>query len=84
NELIEKIRASEQFNQGFATVEYLAACFLDMDWHTLEAPVEVDPTEFERRSLAEIGLLPEIVVRYRSPYFGHIFSRPTPPITSAP
>jgi peptidyl-dipeptidase Dcp len=74
NELIEKIRASEQFNQGFATVEYLAACFLDMDWHTLEAPVEVDPTEFERQSLDAIGLLPEIVVRYRSPYFGHIFS----------
>jgi peptidyl-dipeptidase Dcp len=74
NELIERIRASEQFNQGFATVEYLAACFLDMNWHTLETPVEVEPTEFERRSLAKIDLLPEIVVRYRSPYFGHIFS----------
>ncbi len=72
--LIEKIQASEQFNQGFATVEYLAASFLDMDWHTLAQPVDVDPAEFEKSSLEAIGLMPEIVVRYRSPYFSHIFS----------
>ena len=72
--LVEKIQASEQFNQGFATVEYLAASYLDMDWHTLEGPVGVDPDEFEKQSLDAIGLPPEIVVRYRSPYFSHIFS----------
>jgi peptidyl-dipeptidase Dcp len=45
-----------------------------MDWHTLEHPVEVDPHEFERQSLEAIHLIPEIVTRYRSPYFAHVFS----------
>ncbi|MEJ2581277.1 MAG: M3 family metallopeptidase [Acidobacteriota bacterium] len=72
DELVEKIRASEQFNQGFASVEYLAACYLDMDWHTLEDPAGVDVNEFEKASMDRIGLIPEIVVRYRSPYFSHI------------
>ncbi len=72
--LVEKIRASRQFNQGFATVEYLAAAYLDMDWHTLSDRKEQDARTFEKRSLERIGLIPEIVVRYRSPYFSHIFS----------
>jgi peptidyl-dipeptidase Dcp len=62
------------FNQGFATTEYLAASFLDMDWHTLEKAVEPDAIEFENESLGRIGLIDEIVVRYRSPYFRHIFA----------
>jgi len=74
DELITKLRAAKKFNQGFAMVEYLAASYLDMDWHTLEHPVEVDPHEFERRSLEAIHLMPEIVTRYRSPYFAHVFS----------
>lgn len=74
DELIEKIKNSSKFNQGFATVEYLAAAFLDMDWHTLTDTVEVDPIAFETQSLNRIGLIPEIVVRYRSPYFRHIFA----------
>ncbi|MBN2431487.1 MAG: M3 family metallopeptidase [Acidobacteria bacterium] len=74
DELIEKIQQSKRFNQGFATVEFLAAAFLDMDWHTLSAPPAVDVLEFERQSLAAIDLIPEIVVRYRSPYFSHIFA----------
>ena len=74
DELIEKIKNAGLFNIGFATVEYLAACFLDMDWHTLTDPTEVDPIEFENKSMKKIGLLPEIVTRYRSPYFSHIFS----------
>ncbi len=74
DELIEKINRSSKFNQGFATVEYLAAAFLDMDWHTLTEPTEVDPTVFENQSMAKIGMIPEIVVRYRSPYFRHIFA----------
>lgn len=74
DELIEKIKNSGHFNQGFATVEYLAASFLDMDWHTLTEPEEKDALAFENQSLGKIGLIPEIVVRYRSPYFRHIFS----------
>ncbi len=73
DELVAKIKASETFNQGFATTEYLAAAFLDMDWHTLISPGEIDPDRFERQSLNRIGLIPEIVVRYKSPYFNHIF-----------
>ncbi len=73
-DLLDKIEKSGHFNQGFATVEYLAACFLDMDWHTLTKAEEVDAEKFESDSLNKIGLIPEIVVRYRSPYFTHIFS----------
>ena len=74
DELIEKIRKARFFNQGFATVEYLAAAFLDMDWHTLTDPFDGNVMAFEDTSLNHIGLIPEIVVRYRSPYFRHIFS----------
>lgn len=74
SELVEKIEKSRHFNQGFATTEYLAAAFLDMDWHTLSAPDEQDVAEFETASLDKIGLIDEIVVRYRSPYFRHVFS----------
>ena len=74
DELIDKIKKSSKFNQGFATVEYLAASFLDMDWHTLTDTTRQDALEFENKSLARIGLIPQIVVRYRSPYFRHIFS----------
>ncbi|MBN1349298.1 M3 family metallopeptidase [candidate division KSB1 bacterium] len=73
-DLIDKIENARHFNQGFATVEYLAASFLDLDWHVLTDPIERDPIEFENKSLNKIGLIPEIVVRYRSPYFRHIFS----------
>ena len=73
-DLLDKIKKSGHFNQGFVTVEYLAACFLDMDWHTLTKAEEVDAEKFESDSLNKIGLIPEIVVRYRSPYFTHIFS----------
>lgn len=74
DELIQKIEKSGKFNQGFATVEYLAASFLDMDWHTLEEPVEQDVIEFENASMNKIGLIDEIAPRYRSTYFNHIFS----------
>jgi peptidyl-dipeptidase Dcp len=72
--LVARIQKAEKFNQGFATVEYLAASFLDMDWHTLTAPSVEDAVAFEKASLDKIGLMPEIVTRYRSPYFQHIFS----------
>jgi peptidyl-dipeptidase Dcp len=74
DDLIEKIKKSGHFNQGFKTVEYLAASFLDMDWHTLTEPTELDPIEFENKSMAKIGLIPEIVSRYKSFYFRHIFA----------
>jgi peptidyl-dipeptidase Dcp len=73
-ELIEKIRNSSLFNQGFQATEYLAASLLDMDWHTLAEAKEVDAIAFEKASLEKMGLIPEIIPRYRSPYFAHIFS----------
>ena len=72
-ELIDKIQKSSVFNQGFKTVEYLAASFLDMDWHTLTDMPDMNPLEFEAQSFHKIHLLPEIVSRYRSTYFKHIF-----------
>jgi peptidyl-dipeptidase Dcp len=74
DELLDKIEKSGHFNQGFATVEYLAASFLDMDWHSLTEPIEHDVLEFENEAMGRIGIIPEIVVRYKSPYFRHVFS----------
>ncbi len=74
DELIAKIQNASLHNQGFETVEYLAASFLDMDWHTLTEPAEIDPIEFEKNSLDKIGLISEINTRYNSYYFNHIFS----------
>ena len=74
DELIEKIRNARLFNQGFAVTELLAASILDMDWHTLTEPAEKDPIAFENETFERIGLIPEIVCRYRTPYFRHIFS----------
>jgi len=73
-ELINKIKKSSKFNQGFATTEYLAASFLDMDWHTITKPITIDAITFETNSMNKIGLIHEIKPRYRSTYFNHIFS----------
>ncbi|MDH4218419.1 MAG: M3 family metallopeptidase [Candidatus Aminicenantes bacterium] len=70
--LIDKIVKSGLFNQGFITVEYLAACLLDMKYHTLTEPQDLDINQFEKDYFDEIGLIPEIVSRYRSTYFNHI------------
>ena len=70
--LIEKINKSAQFNQGFLTGEYIAASLLDMDWHS--KPFTGDVLAFEKASMDNIGLIPEIAPRYRSTYFSHIFS----------
>lgn len=72
--LIEKLEAADRFNQGFATTEYLAAALLDLAWHTLEDDEERDTDRFETETLSRIGLIPEIVSRYRSTYFNHVFS----------
>jgi peptidyl-dipeptidase Dcp len=72
-DLVQKIEATDTFNQGFLTGEYLAAAFLDMDWHSLTAPEEKDVTAFEQASMARIKLPPNVVPRYRSTYYNHIF-----------
>lgn len=74
DELVEKLDASGTFNQGFITVEYMAASYLDMAWHTLAEPAEHDARAFEDEEMARIGLMDEIIPRYRSTYFNHIFS----------
>ncbi len=72
DELIEKIVKSGLFNQGFITVEYLAACLLDMRYHTLTEPQDLDINKFEKDYFDKAGLIPEIISRYRSTYFSHI------------
>ena len=74
DELIERMTRSSHFNEGFATVEYLAASFLDMDYHTIEEKKDIVVSKFEEECIERIGLIPEIVFRYRSTYFNHIFS----------
>lgn len=71
--LVKKIQAASQFGQGFATVEYMAATKLDLDWHTLTDTTPKDAAKFEADSLAAMGLIDEINPRYRSTYFSHIF-----------
>jgi len=71
--LVKKIEASETFNQGFATVEYLSSALVDMMLHTRPDGV-VDPDAFENQALAELGMPKEMVMRHRLPQFGHLFS----------
>jgi len=74
DELISKMKASGSFNQGFATTEFLAAAILDMEYHTLEQVDNFDVLSFEKQAMDKIGLIDEIIPRYRSTYFKHIFS----------
>ncbi len=72
--LIEKMNAANKFNQGFATVEYMAAAYLDMAWHSLQNMDEKDVRSFENEAMQKLGLISEIAPRYRSTYFQHIFA----------
>ncbi len=74
DELIERIQATATFNQGFVMTELLSAALLDMDYHTRTTTDDIDVEAFETESLERMGLIPEIIVRYRSTYFNHIFS----------
>ena len=74
DELIEKIEKAGKFNTGFTTVEYLAASSLDMEYHSLTEPDEVNTGEFEKDAMDKYGLIGEIIPRYRSTYFSHVFS----------
>jgi len=71
--LVDKIKASDTFNQGFATVEYLSSAIVDMKLHNRTTPV-ADTKAFEREALAEIGMPKEMVMRHRLPQFNHLFS----------
>ena len=73
--LVDKIKKSSTFNQGFATVEYLSAALVDMKMHLAATPEsKIDPDVFEKKALAELGMPKEIVMRHRTPQFGHLFS----------
>lgn len=71
--LVDRIKSAATFNQGFSTVEYLASALVDMKLH-LAGGADIDPDAFERATLAELGMPAEIVMRHRTPQFGHVFS----------
>lgn len=73
DELVAKIKKASTFNQGFATTEFLASAIMDMKYHTTD-PENIDPEKFEKETLEELGMPDEIVMRHRTPHFGHIFS----------
>lgn len=72
-ELVAKIKAAATFNQGFQTTEYLASALVDMRYHMVD-PTDIDPREFERNVLQELGMPSELVMRHRSTHFTHIFA----------
>lgn len=74
DDLIAKLQAAATFDQGFATVEYLAASYLDMAYHTMNEPLGQNVMPFEEAAMKKIGLIDAIIPRYRSTYFTHIFS----------
>lgn len=74
DELIEKIQKASTFNQGFVMTELLSASLLDMDYHSIADTADIDVNAFEKASMEKMGMIPEIIVRYRSTYFSHIFT----------
>ena len=73
-ELIKKLEDCGTYGQGFINAELLAASLLDMQYHVITEPTQVTLPEYEDQQMAKIGLIPEIISRYRSPYFQHIFA----------
>ncbi|WP_395445184.1 M3 family metallopeptidase [Caulobacter sp. UC70_42] len=71
--LVDKIEAAGKFGEGFGTTEYLASALIDMKLH-LAGDVDIDPDKFEREELAKLNMPHEIVMRHRTPQFGHVFS----------
>lgn len=71
--LIEKIQKASTFNQGFTMTELLSASLLDMDYHSMTDTTAFDVNAFEKKTMERIGMIPEIIVRYRSTYFNHVF-----------
>lgn len=72
DDLLGRLQKSTVFNQGFVTVEYIAASILDLDWHSFTEPKKVDVIAFEKESMDNIKLMKEILPRYRTTYFNHI------------
>ena len=72
-ELVEKVKKAATFNQGFATTEYLASALMDMKFH-LADPTNIDVDAFEKETLSELKMPKEMVMRHRTPHFGHVFS----------
>jgi peptidyl-dipeptidase Dcp len=73
-ELLERLMAARNFNQGFATVEYLASAFVDLELHRRKDPGHLDMSAFEAETLRKIGMPREIIMRHRTPHFTHVFS----------
>ncbi len=74
DELIEKINAAAKFNQGFVETELLSASILDMDYHEIDNTNDFDVNAFEAASMEKMQMIPEIIVRYRSTFYNHIFT----------
>jgi peptidyl-dipeptidase Dcp len=73
-ELVAKIKKAATFNEGFKTTEYLASAIIDLKLHMLDDPKGIDPDAFERDTLNAMGMPPQVVMRHRTPQFGHVFS----------
>ena len=73
-ELVAKIKKAATFNEGFKTTEYLASAIIDLKLHMLDDPTGIDPDQFERVTLSALGMPTELVMRHRTPQFGHVFS----------
>jgi peptidyl-dipeptidase Dcp len=73
-DLVAKIQAAENFNQGFETVEYMLSAIYDMKIHMASIGTDIDPIAFEKTTLAELNSPAEIVMRHRPPHFAHVFS----------
>ncbi len=73
-DLLARLIAARNFNMGFTTLEYISCATVDMDFHAMPAPDEIDPAAFENQTLARIAMPDEIVMRHRPPHFGHVFS----------
>jgi peptidyl-dipeptidase Dcp len=73
-DLLGRLMAARNFNQGFATVEYLASAFVDIELHRRRNLDDLDPSAFEKETLERIGMPREIIMRHRTPHFTHVFS----------
>ena len=73
-DLLQRLMAARNFNQGFATVEYLASAFVDIELHRRTNLDNLDPSAFEKETLERIGMPREIIMRHRTPHFTHVFS----------
>lgn len=73
-DLLERLLAAKNFNQGFQTVEYVASALVDLELHLLSGKEPFDATEFEKKVLGDIGMPREIIMRHRTPHFAHVFS----------